>query len=319
MFAFLYFSKLFFEDYGVMILNQIFIYTILAVSYNLINGVTGQLSLGPNGFIAIGAYITAIMLLSEENKMDMYQLGISDITLLFNDSSLMVALLVSGFVSALAAIILAIPVFRVRGDYLAIVTLGFGLIIKIVIEQERTLTNGATGLNDIPEYANIYWCGFIALMATILILQIIYSKYGRAMKAIRDDEDAALAMGIDTFKIKLYALSTSAFLQGVGGGLLAALLTTIVAKDFGFELTFKLLIIIVLGGLGSTTGAIIGTILVIGGGEWLRFLDDDLSFIGIDGSYPGLRMVIFSLILLFVMIFAREGILGKKEIWEFKK
>ncbi|MGD9595606.1 MAG: branched-chain amino acid ABC transporter permease, partial [Wolinella sp.] len=173
------------------------------------------------------------------------------------------------------------------------------------------------GLNEIPQITNIYWSGIIALAATILILQIVYSKFGRAMKAVRDDEDAAIAMGIDTFRIKTCAFTTSAFLEGIGGGLLAALLTTISPDLFDFMLTFQLLIIIVLGGLGSTSGAILGAIIVIGGGEWLRFLDQPLSFFGQElGTYPGLRMVIFSVILLILMLFAREGIMGKKELWE---
>lgn len=313
-----WFSSFVLGEYGQFVANQICIYAALAVSYNLINGVTGQLSLGANAFVALGAYTTAIMLLGADAKMEMFELGISDIVLWVNDSAFLPALLFSGLLCSLLAFLLSIPVFRVRGDYLAIVTLGFGFIIRIVIEQERTLTNGAIGLDDIPRYANLYWSSFFALISCILILQIVYSKYGRAMKAIRDDEDAAIAMGIDAFKIKTLAFCSSAFVQGIGGGLLAALLGSIVAKDYGFEFTFKLLIIIVLGGLGSTSGAIIGAILVIGGGEWLRFLDDDLSFIGIDGSYPGLRMVVFSLVLLFVMLFMREGIMGKHELWDKK-
>ena len=162
-----------------------------------------------------------------------------------------------------------------------------------------------------------FWSGILATASVILILQIVYSKYGRAMKAVRDDEDAAIAMGVNTFKIKTFAFSTSAFLEGIGGGLMAVWLTTIDPKIFGFELTFQLLIIIVLGGLGSTTGAILGAILVIGGGEWLRFLDQPLVFFGADfGTYPGLRMVFFSLILLIIMLFAREGIMGKNELWD---
>ncbi|MBD5166390.1 MAG: branched-chain amino acid ABC transporter permease, partial [Helicobacter sp.] len=299
--------SLFLGEYGQFVANQICIYAALAVSYNLINGVTGQLSLGANGFVAIGAYTSAILLLSEESKLDMFALGVSDLVLWLSDSAFLPALAASGFFCALLALLLSIPTFRVRGDYLAIVTLGFGFIIKIVIEQERTLTNGAIGLDDIPRYTNLYWSAFFALMTCIFVLQIVYSKYGRAMKAVRDDEDAAIAMGIDAFKVKTIAFCCSAFVQGVGGGLLAALLGSIVAKDYGFEFTFKLLIIIVLGGLGSTSGAVIGAVLVIGGGEWLRFLDDDLSFIGINGNYPGLRMVVFSLLLLFVMLFIREG------------
>lgn len=348
------------DDYLLRVFNNILIFVILAVSYNLINGVTGQLSLEPNGFVAIGAYVTALMLLDSDSKLGMFQLSDPHPFVLSMYSELLPALLCSGLVAAFISILLAFPVFRVRGDYLAIVTLGFGFIIKILAINNPEWTNGAIGLNEIPNNndtimnyiqafmysianspnmpesikafmsylythsfengANItifFWSGIIATASVILILQIVYSKFGRAMKAVRDDEDAAIAMGINTFKIKTFAFSTSAFLEGVGGGLMAVWLTTIDPKIFGFELTFQLLIIIVLGGLGSTTGAILGTILVIGGGEWLRFLDQPLVFFGTDfGSYPGLRMVFFSLILLCIMLFAREGIMGKKELWD---
>ena len=358
----LFLAQCFLNDYALRIFNNILIFVILAVSYNLINGVTGQLSLEPNGFVAIGAYITALMLLDEDLKLGMFELAEPHPFVLSMYSELLPALFCSGVVAALIAILLAFPVFRVRGDYLAIVTLGFGFIIKILAINNPQWTNGAIGLNEIPNNADsvvggiqnflkglldsqslpeflknplnfvythsfenganitvLFWSGIIATAAVILILQIVYSKYGRAMKAVRDDEDAAIAMGINTFKIKTFAFSTSAFLEGVGGGLMAVLLTTIDPKIFGFELTFQLLIIIVLGGLGSTTGAIVGTILVIGGGEWLRFLDQPLVFFGQDfGAYPGLRMVFFSLILLGIMLFAREGIMGKKELWDLK-
>ena len=358
----LFLAQCFLNDYALRIFNNILIFVILGVSYNLINGVTGQLSLEPNGFVAIGAYITALMLLDEDLKLGMFELAEPHPFVLSMYSELLPALLCSGVVAALIAILLAFPVFRVRGDYLAIVTLGFGFIIKILAINNPQWTNGAIGLNEIPNNADsvvggiqnflkglldsqslpeflknplnfvythsfenganitvLFWSGIIATAAVILILQIVYSKYGRAMKAVRDDEDAAIAMGINTFKIKTFAFSTSAFLEGVGGGLMAVLLTTIDPKIFGFELTFQLLIIIVLGGLGSTTGAIVGTILVIGGGEWLRFLDQPLVFFGQDfGAYPGLRMVFFSLILLVIMLFAREGIMGKKELWDLK-
>ncbi|CAM2882449.1 branched-chain amino acid ABC transporter permease [Helicobacter burdigaliensis] len=360
MIVFLFASQTFFNDYSLRILNTILIFVILAVSYNLINGVTGQLSLEPNGFVAVGAYITALMLLGEDLKWDMFQEADPHPLVLMMSSELLPALLLSGGVAALLAVLLSFPVFRVRGDYLAIVTLGFGFIIKIVATNSPEFTNGAIGLNDIPNNSDsivkgieslllslsqagfmpeflksafsyvhqhsfsnganitvLFWSGILAAVSVILILQIVYSKYGRAMKAVRDDEDAAIAMGINTLKIKTFAFSTSAFLEGVGGGLMAVMLTTIDPKIFGFELTFQLLIIIVLGGLGSTSGAIIGAILVVGGGEWLRFLDQPLVFFGEDfGSYPGLRMVFFSVILVIIMLFAREGIMGKKEIWD---
>ncbi|EPF23056.1 inner-membrane translocator, partial [Klebsiella pneumoniae subsp. pneumoniae CIP 52.145 = B5055] len=154
------------------------------------------------------------------------------------------ALLISGLCAAALAVCLAVPVFRVRGDYLAIVTLGFGFIIKILAINNPQITNGAIGLNDIPQQPHLlFWCGLFALLATGMILQLVWSKYGRMMKAIRDDEDAAIAMGVNTFRIKTCAFATSAFFEGIGGGLLASLLTTISPGLFDFMLTFQLLII----------------------------------------------------------------------------
>lgn len=318
---FLIVAQNYFDDYTIRILNNIAIFIILAASYNLINGVTGQFSLEPNGFVAIGAYVTALALLSEDMKWELFQLEDPSDFILALNLDLIPALLLAGTVSALVALTLAFPVFRVRGDYLAIVTLGFGFIIKVVAINSPAFTNGAIGLNEIPSLTNLYWTGGIAIATIIFMLNIIYSKYGRAMKAIRDDEDAASAIGINTMKIKTYSFSTSAFFEGVGGGLLAILLTTISPDLFQFFLTFQLLIIIVLGGLGSMTGAVIGTILVIGGTEWLRVLDGPISMFGYDfGAHPGLRMVAFSIILIVVMLYAREGIMGKKELTDlFKK
>jgi branched-chain amino acid transport system permease protein len=313
--GFLIIAQNHFDDYTIRILNNIAIFIILAVSYNLINGVAGQFSLEPNGFVAIGAYVTALALLSEDMKWELFQLEDPSPWILALNLDLIPALLLSGIIAALVALALAFPVFRVRGDYLAIVTLGFGFIIKVIAINSPKFTNGAIGLNEIPSIANLYWTGGIAITTVIIMLHIIYSKYGRAMKAIRDDEDAAAAIGINTMKIKTYAFTTSAFFEGIGGGLLAILLTTISPDLFQFFLTFQLLIIIVLGGLGSMSGAIIGTVLVIGGTEWLRILDGPINIFGYDfGAHPGLRMVVFSILLIVVMLFAREGIMGKFEL-----
>lgn len=318
--GFLIFAQNSFDDYTLRITNNIAIFIILAVSYNLINGVTGQFSLEPNGFVAIGAYVTALCLLDEDMKWAMFQLEDPSPWILAMQTDLITALFLSGVAATVVALMLSFPVFRVRGDYLAIVTLGFGFIIKVIAINSPSITNGAIGLNEIPSVTNLYWTGGIAILTVILILNVVYSKYGRAMKAVRDDEDAAAAIGINTMKIKTYAFSTSAFFEGVGGGLLAILLTTISPDLFQFFLTFQLLIIIVLGGLGSMTGAIIGTIIVIGGSEWLRFLDAPISIMGYDlGAHPGLRMVVFSIILIVVMLFAREGIMGKKELTDWFK
>jgi len=317
---FIWFASTHFDEYTVRILNNIAIFTILAVSYNLINGVTGQFSLEPNGFVAIGAYVTALLLLDGDAKS--YQFDIEDpyLWVLALHANFIWALFFAGLFSSLLALTLSFPVFRVRGDYLAIVTLGFGFIIRILAINNPEITNGSLGLNDIPEFSNLYWTGGIAMLAVWGILNVVNSKYGRAMKAVRDDEDAAIAMGVNTFKVKTFAFCTSAFLEGVGGGLLAALLTSISPDLFTFFFTFQLLIIIVLGGLGSTTGAVIGTVLVIGGAEWMRFLDEPMNF-GLfeTPAMPGMRMVVFSVILIFVMLFAREGIMGKKELSDLFK
>jgi branched-chain amino acid transport system permease protein len=256
-------------------------------------------------------------------KLDLFQLEDPSPLVLALNLPLIPALLLAGVVASVVAFLLAFPVFRVRGDYLAIVTLGFGFIIKVFAINSPQYTNGAVGLNEIPQDINLlYWTGGIAIITVVILLNIIYSKYGRAMKAIRDDEDAAAAIGINTMKIKTYSFATSAFFEGIGGGLLAILLTTISPDLFQFFLTFQLLIIIVLGGLGSMTGAIVGTFLVVGGLEWLRILDGPLGTVfGYDlGSHPGLRMVVFSILLIVIMLYAREGLMGKKELTDkFKK
>ncbi|RXJ68193.1 branched-chain amino acid ABC transporter permease [Halarcobacter ebronensis] len=318
---FTWFAQNFFDEYTVRVINNVAIFIILAVSYNLINGVTGQFSLEPNGFVAIGAYVTAILTVDTEGMLYQYDIEEPAQWILALQADFFWALLIAGAFSALLALSLSFPVFRVRGDYLAIVTLGFGFIIRILAINSPSITNGSLGINDIPEYSNLYWTGGFAIFAVLAILNIIYSKYGRAMKAVRDDEDAAIAMGVNTFKIKTLAFTTSAFFEGIGGGLLAALLTSISPDLFTFFLTFQLLIIIVLGGLGSTTGAILGTVFVMAGLEWMRFLDEPMNIFGFqtEGT-PGMRMVVFSLILIIVMLFAREGLMGKKELKDlFKK
>ncbi len=305
------------DPYALSILNNIGIFAILALSYNLINGTTGQFSLEPNGFVAIGAYMTAIFLIPMDTKIDMYALVDPAPIILEMKANFLPALLAGGLASMFIAFMLSVPVFRVRGDYLAIVTLGFGFIIRIFAMNTPAYTNGAMGLNDIPEHADFLWIGSIGLFTFVAMIHVINSRFGRAMKAIRDDEDAAIAMGVNTYKIKTLAFMTSAFFEGVGGGLLASFLTTISPDQFTFLLTFQLLIIIVLGGLGSMTGTLVATVLVMGGMEWLRFLDDNMNIFGYEtGAHPGMRMVVFAILLIVMMLFARKGLFGDRELSE---
>jgi branched-chain amino acid transport system permease protein len=214
-------------------------------------------------------------------------------------------------------------VFRVRGDYLAIVTLGFGEIVRVFATNAISITNGSLGLKGIKQLTNLWWSWGWAIFTVFCLVGLVESSCGRAMKAIREDETAAEAMGINIFRYKMLAFITSAFFQGIGGGLLAHLLTTIDPKLFTFFLTFNLLIMIVAGGLGSMTGSIIGAVIFAWGSELLRWFEEPHQIGGffIPGI-PGMRMVIFSLLLILIMLFFRRGITGRWEFswdWVFKK
>ncbi len=318
LFLFLLYASHNFSAYNIRILNNVAIFLILAASYNLINGVTGQFSLEPNGFAAIGAYTAAILTLTPAQKSAMFIITPMVPWLQSVHMAFLPALIVAGLVTAFVGFILGFPVFRVRGDYLAIVTLGFGLTIRVVSNNTISITNGALGLKGIGNYTTLWWSWGWAVLAMIVIMRLINSEYGRAMKAVRDDEDAAIAMGINTFRVKMTAFVTSAFFEGVAGGLLAHLITTISPTLFTFFFTFNLLIIIVIGGLGSMTGTAIATVLVIWGSELLRFVEQPMHIFSLTiPGIPGMRMVIFAILLIIIMIFARDGLMGQKEFsWD---
>jgi branched-chain amino acid transport system permease protein len=305
-------------EYSIRILNTVAIFIVLAVSYNLINGITGQFSLGPNAFVAVGAYTSAILTLSPEEKLRTFIVEpmawpLSEISVSFP-----ISLLAAGALAALTAFLVAIPVFRTRGDYLAIVTLGFGEVIQVLTNNLVPITNGPLGLKGLHPYTNLWWSWGVCVVAIWGTVRLVNSSYGRAMKAVREDETAAQAMGIDAFWTKTLAFTFGTFLQGVAGGLLAHLITTISPSLFTFFLTFNLLIIIVIGGLGSTTGSVIAAILFIWGGEALRAVEEPITLFGYYyEGIPGMRMVIFSFLLVLVMLFARSGLMGRREFsWQ---
>ncbi|HOV85550.1 MAG TPA: branched-chain amino acid ABC transporter permease [Syntrophobacteraceae bacterium] len=307
------------SDYQVRILNNMAIFIILAVSYNLVNGVCGMLHLGPNAFITIGAYTSALLTMSPAEKELSFILEplvwpLSAIQAPFSVSLLAAGLLAMGF-----AFLISFPVFRVRGDYLAIVTLGFGEVVRVLCNAMQSVTNGPLGLKGLVPHTHLGWSWGVAVVTVIFVTRLTNSSYGRAMKAIREDEIAARAMGVDPFKHLLLAFMVSAFFSGVAGGLLAHLITTISPNLFTFLLTFNLLIMIVVGGLGSTTGAVLGAALFTWAGEAMRVVERPMNF----GSWsipgiPGMRMVIFSLLLMGVILFRRHGIMGRREFsWDW--
>jgi branched-chain amino acid transport system permease protein len=311
----LYGAERFAGDYYLRVLTQVAIFITLAVSYNLVVGIAGQLNLGPNAFIAIGAYTAALLTLTPAEKDLIFLM--KPLVWPLNQVSLpfVWSLLAGGLVAAGFGFLTGFPVFRVRGDYLAIVTLGFGEVVRVLANNLQGLTNGSLGLKGLKPYTSLWWAWGLALVTVAVVQALKNSGYGRALAAIRQDETAARAMGINTFQHLLLPYVLSAFFFGLGGGLLAHLITTISPNLFTFFLTFNLLIIIVVGGLGSTTGAVLSAFLFTMAGEWLRFVEEPQVVLGLPiPGIPGMRQVIFSLALLLVIIFFRRGLLGR---WEF--
>jgi branched-chain amino acid transport system permease protein len=319
LFVVLYLFDTFGTEYQLRILKNMAIFVILAVSYNLVNGICGILHLGPNAFITIGAYTSALLTMSGAEKQASFIIEPLIWPLSVLHVPFIVSILAGGLLAALFAYLISFPVFRVRGDYLAIVTLGFGEVVRVLCNAFQNVTNGPLGLKGLQPHTNLWWAWGVAVITIILITKLINSSYGRAMKAIRDDETAARAMGVDPFRHLLLAFLVSAFFSGVAGGLLAHLITTISPTLFTFDFTFNLLMMIVVGGLGSTTGAVLGAALIAWGREALRVVDNpiNLGVIHIPGI-PGMRMVIFSILLMVVIIFARRGIMGRNEFsWDW--
>lgn len=317
-FLLLYFADNYMDPYEVRILNLCAIYVILGLSMNLINGFTGMFSLGHAGFMAIGAYTTAMLTMPVSIKEANFFLEAPIKPLASIVMPFLPALLIGGLLSALVAALIGAPVLRLKGDYLGIATLGFAEIIRVVITNTQNITNGSLGLKGIPNTTNLWWSFGIAIITIIVLSSLINSSYGRALKAIREDEIAAESMGINLFKHKMLSFIIGAFFAGIGGGLLGSLLGTIDPLMFRFMLTFNILLIIVLGGMGSMSGTIISAFIVTIGGEALRFLDEsmDIGSIHINGI-AGLRMVVFSILLILVVIYLRDGIMGNRELsWQ---
>ncbi|HIU64533.1 MAG TPA: branched-chain amino acid ABC transporter permease [Candidatus Avacidaminococcus intestinavium] len=307
------------DSYTRRIVNLCLVYAIIGLSMNLTNGFTGQFSLGQAGFMAIGAYTVGIFTVPVAYREAVFYAAPMNPYIANIELPLWLALLVGGLLAALVAFLIGTPVLRLRGDYLAVATLGFSEIIRIVITNAQTITNGALGIKDIPPLNDVRYIFAVTCIVFIFITALINSSYGRAFKAIREDEIAAEAMGIDLFKHKCMAFMLSAFFAGIGGGLYGALLGTVDPKNFLFTLTYNFLLIIVLGGMGSITGSMLGAILVTAGLEFLRVFDEPLELFGtaIPLFRPGFRMVIFSVLLMMLVLYWRHGIMGTREFsWD---
>jgi branched-chain amino acid transport system permease protein len=304
------------DNYIRRILNLSAIYTIVSVSMNLVNGFTGLFSLGQAGFMAVGAYTVAIFTVPLAERAKIFYIIPQNPVLAQIELPFVIALILGGLLAALVAILIGLPVLRLKSDYLAIATLGFSEIIRIVFTNAKSITNGALGINRIPPMPTMWVFFGVAILSVLLIWLLINSSYGRAFKAIREDEVAAEAMGINLFKHKVMSFAVGAFFAGIGGGLYASLLASVDPKQFYFTVTYNFLLIIVLGGMGSISGTVIAAFVVTSGLEVLRFFDEPLTLLGVNIPLfrPGFRMVIFSLLLMILVLFFRNGLLGQKEM-----
>ena len=321
------------------------IYSLVCVSMNLLNGFTGLFSLGQAGFMLIGAYAYAIFSIPAAQHASVYQyfdggaIQFSIPELLGNALGVnlgsflgaIICIIIAGLAAAVFAALIGIPVLRLKSDYLAIATLGFAEIIRAVFQWNGlgVITNGSNLLRKYTSFSDmkiqlgsqVFKFGtifpfLIAMISIIIIVLLINSSYGRAFKAIRDDEVAAEAMGIDLFKHKMLSFVISSFFAGVGGALLAMFQTTVQASAFMSSMTYELLLIVVIGGIGSVSGSCIAAFLYIACSEWwLRFLDSGaIGSLQVSFFRDGFRKVVFSVVIMVIVLFFSQGIMGNKEL-----
>ncbi len=289
------------------------IYALVAVSMNLLNGFTGLFSLGQAGFMLLGAYTYAIFTIPVADRASVYQYfdgGIIQFQMPWP-----LAMILAGLVAAVFAFLIGLPVLRLKSDYLAIATLGFAEIVRAFFQWDKLgpLTNGSNLLRKFPSFTSALFPMVIAGICIAIIVLLINSSYGRAFKAIREDEIAAEAMGINLARHKMLSFCISSFFAGVGGALLAMYQTTIQANAFKSAMTYEILLIVVIGGIGSVTGSCLGSFLFVACSEWwLRFLDEAKP--GVPLLRSGFRMVVFSIIIMIVVLFFRRGLMGSKEL-----
>ena len=318
------------------------VYSLVAVSMNLLNGFTGLFSLGQAGFMLLGAYAYAIFMIPDAAREGVYYLfGGSSVHFSFQEMfqhlfgtsgfgggvslvlGVLVAIIFAGLVAALFAYLIGLPVLRLKSDYLAIATLGFAEIIRALVQLEAfaPVTNGSQLLRGFPYFSDTFMPFVIVGICIAVVVLLINSTYGRAFKAIRDDEIAAEAMGINLAHHKRMAFIISSFFAGISGALLAMYQTTVQANTFKSAMTYEILLIVVIGGIGSISGSCIGSFLFIACSEWwLRFLDNETTIETTIGAFKvpllrtGFRMVVFSVVIMIVVLFFRRGIMGDREI-----
>ncbi len=280
-------------EFYLQLISTAGIYIIVSLSLNLITGFTGQLALGHAGFMSIGAYTAAIFVM---------RLGVP----------LLPSVLLGGAMSALFGYLIGFPTLRLRGDYLAITTLGFGEIIRVVLNNLEGITGGSAGLKSIPGFSDtgdvmldaiikFAWIFVFFAVTVAVISNLVRSSPGRTIVSVREDEIASTSMGNDVARYKMLSFTVSALFAGIGGGLYSALFNYLNPSNFNFLYSVNFVVIAVLGGLGSITGTVLGGLIFTFAQEWLRVLKD-------------FRLVVFGLLLILLMLFWQKGIMGSKEL-----
>lgn len=327
-----------------VVLQKGSVYALAAVSMNLLNGFTGLFSLGHAGFMLIGAYTYAIFTIPDSARDTVYQYYEAAVKFSIPERlagvmgpigtvlGVFIAVLLAGLVAVIFAYLIGLPVLRLKSDYLAIATLGFAEIIRAIFQWAKfgPVTNGSNLLKSFERTSTFsttvggttislatFVPVLIATVCIVIIVLLVNSTYGRAFMAIRDDEVAAEAMGINLAKHKMLSFCTSCFFAGISGAAMAMVLSIAQASNFKVAMTYEILLMVVLGGIGSITGSIIGAALFIAASEWwLRGLDSGV-FLGINAPNVfrnGFRLVVFSVIIMVVVLFFRKGIMGDKEL-----
>jgi len=311
------------NDYWVNVLRRIGVFVVAAVSLNIVNGFTGQFSMGHAGFMAIGGYIAggttyygSLYLHGSVNAPEFLTQGVT---------LMLTGLILGGILAAAFGYLVGLPSLRLRGDYLAIVTLGFGEIIRVMLEltgkqlyeasevQGRLLPalasfplNGPVGFERIPGYASLFWIYLLVAITALVAFRIKQSSSGRAFLSIREDEIASQAMGINLTKYKIRAFTLAAFFGGIAGGLLAHTGVNPSPTDAAFQRSFEIIIMVVLGGLGSISGAVLAAIILIALPELLR-------------GFAEFRLIVYAVLLITMMLVRPQGLFGVREIWDIAR
>jgi len=302
----LWVAKATLSKYVVYIITLIGVYIVASVSLNLTNGYTGLFSLGHAGFMAVGAY-TASLLTFPVKLRTIFAL--SPLPAVLGGAEFqwpfLPAVLMGGLAAAVLALIVGIPVLRLRGHYLAVASLGLMIVITALAINLRDITRGSIGINSIPKYTNIWWSYTWALVTTYVIWRIVNSSFGRAMKAIREDETAAQIQGINLLKYKLLSFAIGAFFAGVAGGLYAHHTGAIRPYAFSFNLTFQIVIMVVIGGQGTISGPAVGAVILTALRYILKPVEESMQIYG-------LIELIYASLLILIMMFKPEGIMGRR-------